>query len=196
VVIEKGQETHSVPPAVLAARQRAELLVSAADVLAAIERLAVRLSLRLGDANPIFLAVMHGALPLAGALLPRLNFPLQVGYLHVGRYRQATRGGELEWHAEPGYAIRHRTVVLLDDVLDRGDTLAGLVDWAADAGAREVVTAVLVDKRVNAPRKVQADYAALQCPDRFLFGCGMDFQGYWRNLPAIYALPADMEQAS
>lgn len=193
---QTAPQTAEVPAHVLAARSRADLLVSCDAVAAAVDRLSVRLALHLAHRNPLVLAVMHGALPLAGALLPRFDFPLQVGYLHVGRYGDAIRGGTLEWHAEPGYALHDRTVLLLDDVLDRGETLAALVNWARAAGAREVVTAVLVDKAVAAPRPVQADYAALRCPDRYLFGCGMDYQGYWRNLPAIYALPDDLDDGS
>jgi hypoxanthine phosphoribosyltransferase len=178
---------------VLAARRGAELLVSEADVRAAIDRLSVRLALRLRDANPWLLPVMHGALPFAGTLITGLNLPLQLGYLHVERYRETTRGGALHWISQPAYDLQDRTVVLVDDVLDRGETLAELVRWAQTAGAREVLTVVLVDKQVDGPRPVRADFAALSCPDRYLFGWGMDFRGYWRNLPAIYALPVDME---
>jgi hypoxanthine phosphoribosyltransferase len=181
------------PPAVLAARRRAERLVSEAEVRAAIDRLSVQLAVRVGATNPWLLAVLQGALPFAGALTMALNFPLQLGYLHVERYRQATRGGTLAWQARPDYDLRDRTVILVDDVLDRGETLAALVAWAQAAGAREVLTAVLVDKAVDVERPVLADFVALRCPDRFLFGWGMDYQGYWRNLPAIYALPVDLE---
>jgi hypoxanthine phosphoribosyltransferase len=188
-----GPRVVEPPPAVLAARQRADLLVSEAEVRAAIDRLSVQLSLAVRAANPWLLAVMHGALPFAGALAMGLNFPLQLGYLHVERYRQATRGGGLAWHSQPDYDLGDRTVVLVDDVLDRGETLIELVRWAQAAGAREVLTAVLVDKEVGVERLVRADFAALKCPDRFLFGWGMDYRGYLRNLPAIYALPADLE---
>lgn len=185
----------TVPADVLAARRRAELIVAAADVARAVDRVSVRLSLDYQEVDPLVLTVMHGALPFAGWLLGRLDFPLQVGYLHVGRYRHATRGGELQWHARPDYPVAGREVLILDDVLDRGTTLAALVDWAVAAGAARVATVVLVDKVVAVPRPLAADYVALRCPDRYLFGCGMDYRGYWRNLPAIYALPVDMEQA-
>jgi hypoxanthine phosphoribosyltransferase len=182
------------PPAdVLAARANGELIASAEQVTSAIDRLSVRLSLALADANPLLLTVMHGALPFAGALLPRLNFPLEIGYLHVGRYRDATRGGTLRWHATPDYQLAGRNVLVLDDVLDRGETLAELLRWAEEAGAESVVTAVLADKRTGLARPVEADHVALECPDRYLFGCGMDYKGYWRNLPAIYALPPELE---
>ena len=183
----------AVPADVLAARRSSELVVSAEDVSAAVDRLSVRLSLDLQDANPLMLTVMHGGLTFAGALLPRLAFSLEVGYVHVGRYGDATRGGGLVWHATPEYHFEGRTVVLLDDVLDRGETLAALVRWLKEAGAARVLSVVLVEKAVAEPRPVAADYAAVHCPDRYLFGCGMDYRGYWRNLPAIYALPVDME---
>jgi hypoxanthine phosphoribosyltransferase len=180
---------------VLAARRRAECLVTADEVTQAVDRLSVRLSLDYHDRDPLLLAVMHGALPFAGWLLARLDFPLEIGYLHVARYGDATRGGELEWRARPDYDLASRHVLILDDVLDRGTTLAAVAAWAADAGAGHVATAVLVDKAIEAPRVLAADYVALHCPDRYLFGCGMDYRGYWRNLPAIYALPRELEDA-
>jgi hypoxanthine phosphoribosyltransferase len=182
-----------VPPAVLAARRRAEVLVSAEEVQRAIDRVAVRLALALHGTNPLVLVVMHGGLPYAGEILKRLSCPLELGYVHVSRYRGATRGGSLRWHHQPDYDLRQRTVLLLDDVLDQGETLAALCRWAEQGGAGRVLTTVLVDKQVEMPRSSTVDYAALTCPDRYLFGCGMDFRGYWRNLPAIYALPPDLE---
>jgi len=178
-----------VPAAVRLARQQAELLVAPDTVQRAIDRVAVRLTLHLQEANPLLLIVMHGGLPYAGELLRRCAFPLEYGYLHVGRYGQATRGSELRWHAEPRYELAGRTVLVVDDVLDRGHTLAAIREWAIAAGAASVVTSVLVDKAFAGARPIAADFAALACPDRYLFGCGMDFQGYWRNLTGIYALP-------
>jgi hypoxanthine phosphoribosyltransferase len=183
----------TIPAAVREARERAEEMVSAGDVQRAIDRISVRLAVRLQDTDPLVLAVMHGGLPFAGELLRRFAFPLEYGYIHVGRYDGNTRGTELVWRSAPDYRIAGRQVLIVDDVLDRGATLAALKRWAEAAGAAEVVTGVLVDKVVDEPRPIAVDFAALRCPDRYLFGCGMDFRGYWRNLPAIYALPGDLE---
>lgn len=184
-----------VPAAVRQARERAELLVAPMAVQRAIDQVAVRLALRLGQANPLLLVVMHGGLPFAAELLKRFAFPLELGYLDVGRYGAATRGGALRWFAEPRFTLAGRNVLVVDDVLDRGETLAAIRRWVVDAGAETVVTSVLVDKAVAGSRPVAADYAALVCPDRFLFGCGMDYQGFWRNLPGIYALPDALARA-
>lgn len=182
----------AVPPDVLAARQRSECVVSAADVQFALDQVAVRLAVRLTETNPLLLTVMNGGLPFAAELMRRWDFPMELSYLHVSRYRERTDGKDLRWHVTPHAEVAGRTVLFVDDVLDQGHTLAALVDWASSAGAAEVLTAVLVDKQVGDARPVSADYAALECPDRYLFGCGMDYRGYWRNLAGIYALPEDL----
>jgi hypoxanthine phosphoribosyltransferase len=180
---------------VLAARRRAEVLVDAAEVQRAIDRVSVRLSLAVSADNPLLLVVMNGGLPYGAELLKRFSFPLQLGYVHVARYGAATRGGTLSWLSQHDYELAGRTVLLVDDVFDRGETLAAIVAWAEQAGAGRVLTSVLVDKQVEEPRPLRVDFAALSCPDRYLFGCGMDYQGYWRNLPAIYVLPEALESA-
>lgn len=175
----------------LAARERAELLVPYADVVKAIDQVSVRLTLACAESNPLLLCVMQGGLAFAGALQQRLHFPLECDYLQVSRYGVGTSGNELQWRVEPQARLANRCVVLVDDVLDEGVTLAELQRWAQAQGASEVLSAVLVDKQIAAPRTTSADFVALQCPDRFLLGWGMDLAGYWRNLDGIYALPED-----
>ena len=180
-------------PDVLTAGQRAEVIVDAATVSRAVDQTAVRVSLALKDANPLVLCVMHGGLPYCGWLLGRLHFALELGYVHVARYRYRTVGGALDWLASPVQSVAGRQVLIVDDVLDQGDTLAAVCEWAAAAGAAKVWSTVLTRKDVPGNRAVEVDFAALQCPDRYLIGCGMDYKGYWRNLPDIRALPQDLE---
>lgn len=179
------------PPEVLAARVRAEEIFAPAEVLRAIDRTAVAATLVLAEKNPLVLCVLHGALPFTGALIQRLHFPLELGCVHVGRYGDATEGAGLTWYARPQTPLAGRHVVLVDDVLDQGVTLAALKTWAVEEGAESVTIVVLVDKHIDGweSRPATADLAALESEDRYLFGWGMDFRGYWRNLPAIYALP-------
>ena len=176
------------PREILAARAGAEEVVSRETVLKAIDQTAIRLDLALHDENPLLVCVLQGAIAFTGALLQRLHFPLQLTSVHVGRYSDHTHGGELNWFARPTIALADRHVVLIDDVLDRGITLAALKSWALAQGAAKVTIVVLVDKQVNTEREISADFTVLECPDRFLFGWGMDYRGYWRNLPAIYAI--------
>ena len=188
---------HSAIPAdILAARDAAECLFDAAAVARAVDQLAVRLAVRLDGAHPIVMCVMNGGVILTAELLLRLHFPLEVSYVHATRYRDATHGAVLEWRAPPSVDVAGRTVLLVDDVLDEGHTLAAVVREAARVGRRERSSPrVLVDKDIGRPRPVRVDEAALRCPDRFLFGHGMDYRGHWRNLAGIYALPAGWSRA-
>ncbi|MCZ6640582.1 MAG: hypoxanthine-guanine phosphoribosyltransferase [Gammaproteobacteria bacterium] len=182
-----------VSDSVLAARARAEELVDASRVQFAIDQTALRIAVDLGEAKPIVLCVMNGGLLYTADLLKRFSFPLELSYVHVGRYDNTTQGGTLNWHARPVIDIAQRTVLIVDDVLDKGETLGALAVWAAGEGAALVRTTVLVSKDVAVKNRIEVDYVALHLPDRYLFGCGMDYRGYWRNLTAIYALHEDME---
>lgn len=166
----------------------AECVASADTVQAVINRMAGEIAGTLAADLPLVLAVMGGAVVFAGQLLPRLNFPLEFDYLHVTRYRGNTRGGEVEWRVLPGQNVAGRSVLVLDDILDEGETLAAIRDKLHEMGAARVWSAVLTNKDNGLDKPIQADFVGLDVPNRYVFGCGMDAYGLWRNLPAIYAL--------
>lgn len=168
--------------------EQADLIYSDTEVEAALTRMAVAISAQLSNSNPLVLCVMTGGMIATGKLLTQLNFPLQVDYIHVTRYGDATRGGKLHWVAKPAYAPKDRVVLVVDDILDEGLTLAAIVDECRAAGAREVYTAALVDKQHDRKHGMRADFVGLQVEDRYLFGYGMDYHGYLRNAPGIYAV--------
>jgi hypoxanthine phosphoribosyltransferase len=155
---------------------------------AAISRLAVEISSALQAASPLVLTVMNGGLYFAGQLLPKLSFPLETDYLHATRYNGETLGKEIHWRVEPAHQVKGRTVLLLDDILDEGHTLAAIRDKCLVLGALEVKIAVLVEKALDKAKPIKADFVGLTVPSRYVFGCGMDVYGWWRNLPEIRAL--------
>lgn len=169
-------------------RQEAELLVSAAEVAAVMQRLAGEITLRLGDKHPLVLGVMTGATVFAGQLLPLLDFPLDFDYVQVSRYGDAIRGGKMSWKVPPPAGVKGRVVLVLDDILDEGITLAEIRASVLALGASECLSAVFADKDNGFSKPIQADFVGLHVPNRFVFGFGMDAHGLWRNLPAIYAL--------
>jgi hypoxanthine phosphoribosyltransferase len=165
-----------------------DLVCGEAEVQAAIARLAAQIDERLRDAYPLALVAMGGAVVFAGQLLPRLRFPLDLDYVHATRYGSATQGGGLAWRVNPPEGVRGRAVLVLDDILDGGQTLRAIRDELTARGAAQVLCAVLVEKILAAPKPITADFVGLRIPDRFVFGCGMDAKGYWRNLPEIRAM--------
>lgn len=173
--------------------ETAELVCPATQVEAAVARMADDITAALADAFPLVLCVMRGAVVFAGKLLPRLQFPLELDYIDVTRYGAATRGGEIQWKAGPETEIAGRVVLVLDDVLDEGHTLAAIRARLDSLGAKRVRVAVLCEKMTGRPKTAEADFVGVTLPDRYLFGCGMDVRGAWRNLPGIYALGKEIE---
>ena len=167
---------------------KAEIVHSAEVVSGAIERVAAEITDCLVDQTPLVLCVMTGGVIFAGQLLPKLPFPLDFDYLHATRYAQETSGGALSWRAAPWTDVKGRTVLVVDDVLDEGHTLAAIKQRILSMGAAACLLAVLIDKERPDPKPVAADFIALKAPNRYLFGGGMDVKGAWRNLPAIYAV--------
>lgn len=166
----------------------ADLLCPAEVVEAAVVRVAREITARVGEQNPLVLAVMGGAVVFTGHLLPQLNFPLDFDYLHATRYGDVTTGGQLAWIVEPRTDVSGRTVVVVDDILDEGVTLAEIKARLLNQGAVDVVTAVFAEKDLGKPKPIVADFLGITLPNRFVFGYGMDVKGAWRNLPAVYAV--------
>lgn len=166
----------------------AELVCPAEQVQAALRDVAQRINSALADKHPLVLSMMGGAVVFSGQLLPLLDFPLEFDYVHVSRYGASRQGGAMHWKVAPGENVRGRVVLLLDDILDEGHTLAALRERVLELGARECYSAVFAVKRHGSKKAAQADFAGLEVPDRFVFGYGMDIEGAWRNLPAIYAV--------
>lgn len=173
---------------------RSELLHDATAVGLAYDRMAAAITARLADREPVVLGMMLGGLIATAELAQRLRFPLRLDYLHATRYRGATRGSELHWVARPAQALAGRSVLLVDDILDEGVTLAAVIEACQRQGAQEVLSAVLVRKRHGrALPGVRADFVGLEVPDRYVFGCGMDWHECFRNLPELRALAPEDE---
>jgi hypoxanthine phosphoribosyltransferase len=166
-----------------------EELFSAVQVDAAIAKIAGEITQTLAGSAPLVLCVMSGATVFAGQLLPLLKFPLEFDYLQASRYQNTTTGGhEVMWKALPGDNVRGRTLLLLDDILDEGHTLAAVSKKCLEAGAERILIAVLTEKDTGKTKPIRADFVGLTVPNRYVFGCGMDVYGWWRNLPAIHVL--------
>ncbi|MBU2707526.1 hypoxanthine-guanine phosphoribosyltransferase [Zooshikella marina] len=167
----------------------ADCLYTEAEVEAAIERMGQAITAELANSNPLVYCIMNGGLVVSGKLLTKLNFPLEVDYIHATRYRNETTGGELDWKVHPSTSMQDRTVLILDDILDEGHTLAAIVEFCKAQGAKAVQTAVLVEKKHDRKAvELESDFIGLQIEDRYIFGYGMDYKSYWRNAPGIFAL--------
>ena len=168
----------------------ADLLYSESEVAAAIDKMAADISAALAESDPVIFTIMNGGLVIGGKLLTKLNFPLEAGYMHATRYRNTTSGHDLEWKVAPMIDFSGRPVLIVDDILDEGHTLAEIISFCHQKGASSVQTAVLVNKLHDrkASEDLKADFVGLDVEDRYIFGYGMDYHGYWRNAPGIFAV--------
>ena len=171
--------------------KQADCLYNARQVEAALDRMAAEITRRLGSSDPLVMCILRGGMIPAGMLIPRLDFPLQIDYVHATRYAGGTRGGEIQWLVTPSSSLAGRTVLLIDDILDEGRTLAAIIESCKAAGAKEIYSAVLVNKLHDRKNNMTADFCGLDVEDRYVFGYGMDYKGYLRNARGIYAVKED-----
>ncbi len=165
----------------------ADLIHSEKDVETAISRMAAEINEVLRDKNPVILCVMNGGVVFTGKLLTQLPFPLTFDSINASRYRNNTSGAEIQWLYQPKTDLNNRIVLIVDDILDEGLTLEAIITYCKEQGATAVYTAVLIDKKLTQKKPVTADFVGLYTENRYLFGYGMDYKGYLRNAPGIYA---------
>jgi hypoxanthine phosphoribosyltransferase len=170
--------------------ESAECLYTKTDIDNALDQMGVEITKKLQDTNPLVICVMIGAMIPTAHLLTRLTFPLEVDYIHATRYRGTIRGGDLHWLVEPRQSLKNRTVLIVDDIMDGGLTLMAIMDYCKNNGAKDVYSAVMVNKKRQreAGVTVEPDFSGLHTDDRYLFGFGLDYEEYLRNIPGIYAV--------
>ena len=186
----------SIPTHIREVFAKSTRLFSKGEVDDALDKMAIEISYQLSDSNPVLLCVVVGGMIPLGNLLPRLNFPLEVDYIHATRYRGNTKPtDELHWKATPSTNLAGRTVLIVDDILDGGITLAQIIEYCEKQGAKAIHTAVLVDK--HAPREAggvaKADFCGLEVDNHYVFGFGLDYKEYLRNAPGIYMVSPEHE---
>lgn len=185
----------TIPDKINLVYEKATCLFTTEQVEAALDRMAIEIHAVLSDKNPVLLCVMIGGLVPLGNLLPRLDFPMELDYVHATRYAGEIQGGELNWKVRPRVNLEGRTVLVVDDILDGGVTLAAILNEVKAMGAREVYSAVLVDKHRNRLENglQHADFVGLEVDNHYIFGYGMDYNEYLRNAPGIFVVAPEHE---
>jgi hypoxanthine phosphoribosyltransferase len=167
--------------------KQSSLVYSADEVEKAIALVANQINMSLPQAPIVMMCVMSGGLYFSGKLMTKLKMPVELDYVQANRYQNNLDGGDLVWTKLPSININKKVVLLVDDILDEGLTLLNVAKKCLDLGAINVMTAVLTDKENGLNKPIQADFVGLKVPNQFVFGCGMDAFGWWRNLPEIRA---------
>ncbi|MEM7082749.1 MAG: hypoxanthine-guanine phosphoribosyltransferase [Pseudomonadota bacterium] len=167
---------------------QSDVLYDAAHIEQTYQRLAADIDQRLGGRQPVVVPVlMGGMIPTAG-ILRHLRTVHALDAVQTSRYGHETTGGALAWKIPPSDRLAGQTVVVIDDIFDQGKTLEAIIE-ALTGLAADVMTVVLARKRHD--RVVTAcrpDFVGVEVPDRFVFGCGLDYHGGLRHLPDLHAI--------
>ena len=171
-------------------RPTSKILFSRQEIATAVESMAEKLNALCTDGPWLVLCVLNGGLMITSDILMHLRFPVMLDSVLLSRYQDTTHGSELKWHARPKKSLESARIILIDDIFDEGETMSALVEYCLAEGATSVVSAVLLDK-VHDRKKVdfRPDIVGLSCADEYVFGYGMDIEGFYRNLPEIHYLP-------
>ncbi|MBR1375854.1 MAG: hypoxanthine-guanine phosphoribosyltransferase [Cardiobacteriaceae bacterium] len=168
---------------------KSECLINSAEINAIYDRLAAQLNLVYAELNPIVIVVMSGGLIPAGQLLSRFSFFHRMDYLHASRYRNNVGGAQLNWKVRPTSDVTNEHILLIDDIFDEGITLKTIYEELEKLNPKTLKTCTLINKiHGHKVKNFTVDFVGTEVPDRYIYGCGMDYHGYLRHLPGIYAM--------
>ena len=157
----------------------------------AIRRMATEINRDLAGREVVFLVVLKGAFMFAADLLRRIDQPLQVSFVRISSYHGMKTTGNVVFQDAPEEVKRHKTVVIVEDILDSGLTLRALLDHMKGWEPDQVRVAALLFKPEAYRFDIKPDYAGFHIPNHFVVGYGLDYMGFGRNLPDLYMYKGD-----
>jgi hypoxanthine phosphoribosyltransferase len=170
-----------------------ELLISSQAIEQRIHEIAGELEKEYRGKELVLLSVMKGAVCVTSDLMRALTIPCTIEFIRASSYgKNGTQRGQLTISGLDGLDLREKHVLVIDDILDSGYTMKGIVEHLQTKRPQSIKTLVLLSKNIPRDSNYTPDYALFDIPDRFVIGYGLDYKEYYRNLPAIYAFPGDI----
>lgn len=153
-----------------------------------IHELAIAINDEYKGKNPLFICVLNGAFMFASDLLKNINFPCEVSFIKVSSYDGVESTGEVKTHIGLNQDITNREIIIIEDIVETGNTIVQLVDVLTSARAKQIKLASLLFKPGCLQHQLNIEYVGFEVPDDFLIGFGLDYNGYGRNLKDLYVL--------
>ena len=158
------------------------------ELLKAVDNVAEKMNADLKGKNPLFLIVLNGAFMFASDLLKRVEIPAQLSFVKVASYSGVESTGKVTELIGLNEEVKGRTVVIIEDIVDSGRTMYGMVEKLKSLGTDDIRIATLFFKPEALQYDLNIDYVAMNIPNDFIVGYGLDYDGYGRNLRDIYTL--------
>lgn len=169
-------------------KEVARVLITEAQLARRVEALAREIEREFHGREMVVVSLLNGTVMFLADLLRHLNLPLRLDFLGVSSYGQGPEAGQLIFTKELRLDVRGRDVLLVDDILDTGQTLSRVLPKIRALKPRRIKICVLLDKPARRVEAVEADYAGFTVPDEFVVGYGLDFAERYRNLPFVGVL--------
>jgi hypoxanthine phosphoribosyltransferase len=138
--------------------------------------------------NVVFLGILNGAFLFAADLFRQINFQARISFVKLASYEGTSSSGTIKeligWNED----IKNKTIVVLEDIVDTGNTLERIIDELSIRKAYEIRIATMLYKPAAYKKNIPLDYVGFEIPNDFVVGCGLDYDGYGRNLPSVYTL--------
>jgi len=164
-----------------------EVLYSASDIQDRTRQLAREIEQAFPDGDLDVIGVLKGSFLFMSDLVRELNMPLRCDFLRVSSYKNDQSTGVVRLEFDATQPIRDQNVLLIEDIVDTGNTLKYLLKHLETNEPRSLKVASLLYKETGAGMREYVDYVGFECPDRFVIGYGLDSEGYYRSLPYIGA---------
>jgi hypoxanthine phosphoribosyltransferase len=164
-------------------------LLSRSEIDVAVRRLAGELDRDYRGRNPVLIGILKGSFVFMADLVRQLDFPLEIDFARISSYgRGRQTSGKVRVLFGPRCSVRGRDVIVVEDIVDTGLSVSHFVAYLAKKRPASLKLCALVDKPARRQVPVRIDYLGFTAPDKFLVGCGLDWDEKYRNLPDICAL--------
>lgn len=164
------------------------LSIPESEILKQVDRVAQEVTNDLDGKNPLFLCVLNGSFMFASDLLKRVNIPAEISFVKMSSYQGTVTTGKVRRLLGVDRDLTGRTVVIVEDIVESGITMVQLLEDLRMQNPAEIKICTLLSKPNKRQVEVKVDYVAMEIPDEFIVGYGLDYDGFGRNLPDIYTI--------
>lgn len=172
------------------------VLYSQEDIAAAVKRLGKQLSNDYRDKKPLVVCVLTGAVLFMSDIIRQMDIYLDIDFVDVSSYKGGTAStGKVELIRDLDSDVSGRDIIFVEDIIDTGRTLQFLEDLVSDRGANSIKVCTIFDKPEGRVVSAKADYVGFNVPNEFIVGYGLDYKGFYRNLPYIGILKPSIYSA-
>lgn len=164
------------------------LFIPEEKILEQVGRVAEEINRDLAGKNPLFICVLNGAFMFAADLMKKVHIPSEISFVKLSSYKGTKSTGKLKEIIGLQEEIEGRSVVIVEDIVDTGHTMASVIEQIKNKKPADVRVATLLYKPNALKVEVKLDYVAMEIPSDFILGYGLDYDGFGRNLPDIYKI--------